>query len=351
VCQYEWAASRSGIRHRARTGTAAATERDQGGAMRLRTALLISTLLVASGAKAAGAAASGPPIVLAVAADMRSFAGPGEYDSASYFRGACEAMAAVGGVSCLISPGDVDPPAGVRWTLDAVLGASFPWYPAVGNHDAETPADMAWLRAFNPQGTALPGAVNPGPAQCRETTYSFDLGPAHVAVLDEYCGAGAEAAVDGDVGDTLYDWLAADLRATAKPQVFVVGHEPAWVRPDAENGTVRHLGSSLDRHPEHRDRFWGLLAERGVRAYLNGHTHCFSVTRVAGVWQIDVGHARGDGDTGTRSTFVILRLTDRSAGYEAYRAVGPGGAYAVVESGSLAGPQRQVRRALRPISR
>jgi hypothetical protein len=319
--------------------------------MKLRATLLSSALLVASGAVAAGPAASEPPVVLAVAADMRSFAGPGEYDSASYFRGACEAMAAVGGVTCLISPGDVDPPSGVRWTLDTVLGGSFPWYPAAGNHDAETPADMAWLRALNPEGTALPGVVNAGPAPCRETTYSFDLGPAHVAVLDEYCDAGGDTAADGDVGDVLYDWLAADLRATAKPHVLVVGHEPAWVRPDAENGTVRHLGTSLDKHPEHRDRFWALLAERGVRAYLTGHTHCYSVTRVAGVWQIDVGHARGAGDTGTRSTFVVLRLSDRSASYETYRAVGPGGTYAVVDAGLLAGPQRPVRRALRPVSR
>ncbi len=106
-----------------------------------------------------GLRAAERPLVFAVAADMRSFAGPGAYDSSRYFRGACEAIKAAGDVSSLISPGDVDPPAGVRWTLDAVLGAGFPWYPATGNHDADSPAGMAWLRALNPEGHGLPGVV------------------------------------------------------------------------------------------------------------------------------------------------------------------------------------------------
>jgi hypothetical protein len=162
-------------------------------------------------------------------------------------------------------------------------------------------------------------------------------------VLDEYC-----AGADGDVDDALLGWLDADLRASGKPHLFVVGHEPAWVKPDAGNGELHHLGESLDKHPQHRDRFWALLAARGVRAYLTGHTHCFSVVQVDGVWQIDVGHARGAGDTRTRSTFVIVRVSDASVSYEAYREAEAGGAYALVASGSLAGPKRPVRRSLHP---
>jgi len=314
--------------------------------------VLVSVLLVVCGAVSVGSlAAAETPLVFAVTADMRSFAGQGQYDSRRYFRGVCEAISALGGVSFMVSPGDVDPPAGVRWTLDAVFGAGFPWYPAAGNHDAETPAAMAWLRALNPGGSGLPAVVNAGPPGCRETTYSFDVGPAHFAVLNEYCDAASDVGADGNVGDALLDWLDHDLRATSRPHVFVVGHEPAWVKPDAGNGALHHLGESLDKHPAHRDRFWSLLVARGVRAYLTGHTHCFSTARVDGVWQLDVGHARGEGDTRTRSTFVIVRINDLSVSYEAYREAEAGGTYALVASGSLADPKRPVRRTLRPSAR
>ncbi len=314
--------------------------------------VLVSVLLVVCGAVSAGSlAAAEPPLVFAVTADMRSFAGQGEYDSRRYFRGACEAISALGGVSFMVSPGDVDPPGGVRWTLDTVLGGSFPWFPAAGNHDAETPADMAWLRALKPPEGGPAATFNPGPAGCRETTYSFDAGPAHFAVLNEYCDGTSDAGADGDVSDAVFDWLDHDLRAISRPHVFVVGHEPAWVKPDAGNRALHHLGESLDKHPAHRDRFWSLLVARGVRAYLTGHTHCFSAAQVDGVWQLDVGHARGAGDTRTRSTFVIVRVSDASVSFEAYREAEAGGAYALVESGSLAGPKRPIRRTLRPGAR
>ena len=53
----------------------------------------------------------------AAVADMRYFAGPGHYDTPQYFRGAVEAIAAVGGGAFMISPGDIDPPGNVLWTI------------------------------------------------------------------------------------------------------------------------------------------------------------------------------------------------------------------------------------------
>jgi hypothetical protein len=52
------------------------------------------------------------------------------------------------------------------------------------------------------------------------------------------------------------------------------------------------------------------LVDRGVTAYICGHTHNFIVHLHGGVWQIDVGHARGFGDTGARSTFVMFYVMD-----------------------------------------
>jgi hypothetical protein len=252
---------------------------------------------------------------------MRQFTGP-SYDLPSYFRGVCEAIATEGSSEFLISPGDIDPPANVRWTIDKYLGSGFVWYPVAGNHETETPEDMTWLRACNAGGNTLPGVVNTGPSGCLETTFSFDYANAHFAVINQYYDGTSDIGTDGDVADALYNWLVADLAATAKQHIFVIGHEPAYVRPDMDNGRLRHLGDSLDEYPSNRDRFWSLLKQRGVAAYICGHTHNTSVFDTLGVLQLDAGHARGLGDTGAASSFMLVRVNDARITYEIYRDTG-----------------------------
>ncbi len=285
------------------------------------------------------------PFTFAVTADMRLYSGPGAYDTPQYFRGACEAIAAVCSqahreAECrfMLSPGDVDPPSGVLWTITRTLGTEFLWYPAVGNHEVETPEDMAWLRQYGSALTAPDGApVRPGPPGCPTTTYSFDYENVHFVVLNVYCDAAGDAVTDGDIPDHLYNWLAADLAATDRPHIFVFGHEPAYPQPDADTGRTRHMEDSLNAYPARRDRFWNLLRERGVRAYICGHTHNYSAVQVDGIWQLDAGHARGMGDTGAPSTFILIRVDGPSVVFETYRDFG-GGAYTMTGSGLLAAP-------------
>ena len=279
----------------------------------------------------------------AVAVDQREFAGQGRYDSPRYFRGAAEAIKNVGGAALVISPGDIDPPSGIKWTLDQVLSSGVQWYPAVGNHEAETPEDMEWLRGYDwdANGPGLPpNVVRIGPAGCPDTTYSFDYANVHFAVLNEYCDTGGDTATDGDIPDHLYDWLATDLAETSQQHLFVIGHEPAFPQPDEDNGRLRHVGDSLDVHPEHRDRFWNLLRERGVRAYIAGHTHNYSAVQIDGVWQIDGGHARGDGDLGAPSTIVMVRVDGGSVSFDSYREVFDGNYdyRDIIHHGVIAGP-------------
>lgn len=271
------------------------------------------------------------PFTFAVTADMRLYSGPGQYDSPSYFRGACEAIAALGGADFMVSPGDIDPPDGVLWTIQEALGPGMVWYPVVGNHEVETPDDMAWLRTYDY------GPVNAGPSGCPETTYSFDYENAHFVVLNEYCDVSGDTVTDGDVPDHLYEWLVADLNATAQSLVFVFGHEPASPQPDADNGRERHMGDSLNAHPDHRDRFWDLLQDEGVVAYVCGHTHNYSAVQVGQIWQLDAGHARGQGDTGARSTFLLIRVDGDTVVLETYRDDAAGGPYTLTDVAILAG--------------
>ncbi len=282
------------------------------------------------------------PFTFAVTADMRNFSGPGTYDTSEYFRGACEAIADVGRGAFMVSPGDIDPTTHVMWTITQTLGITYTWYPVVGNHelpgDGEESypgANMDWLRAYDY------GTVNPGPSGCPETTYSFDYGNSHFVMLNEYCDIGGDTVWDGNVPDHLYNWLVDDLDATDKAHVFVFGHEPAYPQPDADNGRERHVGDSLDKYPDNRNRFWSLLESEGVVAYICGHTHNYSAVKIGGVWQLDAGHARGMGDDPpaprARSTFILIHVDGPVVIYETYRDDASGSTYTLMHSGVLTG--------------
>jgi len=265
----------------------------------------------------------------AITSDMRQFTGP-RHPGPQYFEGACAALGAIGPGDFMISPGDVDPLPPIRATLDRFFGTNYVWYPVIGNHEAETPEDLAWLRAWA-QGP-IPGLVRQGPASCKATAYSFEHGLAHFVMLNQYCDGQSAHGVKGDVLQVVHDWLAADLAANNKPFVFVVGHEPIVAMPDMDNGRLRHKGDSLDAHPANAKRFLDLMRQHHVTAYLTSHTHNTSVTNLGGVWQIDSGHARGLGDKGTRSTFMKVHVQRSGCRLDIHRDDGKGGAYALTRS-------------------
>ena len=262
---------------------------------------------------------------------MREFTGENE------FPGALRALSAAGAGSFMVIPGDFDPPAAVDAAIEETLGPGFDWYPAVGNHEAETPEDMAWLRSFNAGGTTLPRIVNAGPAASVETCYSFDEGNAHFAVINEYYHDATDSDPEGDVSPALLLWLEADLAATKQPVIFVIGHEPAFPRSDRTFPfRVHHLWNSLNKFKAHRDAFWKTLVDRQVTAYICGHTHNFSVIEVDGVWQIDVGHARGSADVGARSTFLRIAVFESGeVTWEAWRRNIRTGEYVISNRGRM----------------
>ena len=253
-----------------------------------------------------------------VTADMRKFTPP-EYPGPDYFAGACAALDDVGAGAFMVVVGDLDPPRRVRATLDATLGEDYVWYPVVGNHELDRPEYMPYLREVNAGGKTLPGVVRSGPPGGVETCYSFDHGNAHFVIMNQYYDGQSDTALDGDVSDALYEWLATDLAATDREFVFVFGHEPSVAVPDLTSGRVRHRGDSLDQYPERNHRFWSLLREHGVVAYICGHTHNASVAWINEVWQIDAGHARGVGDPGAPSTFLKFHVRPGHVSCDVYR--------------------------------
>jgi len=260
--------------------------------VRIRNSVGISILLAVTGAVSVPLHAENPSgdLVFIVAADMRNFAADGEWSK--NFSGACEAVKKVGAGSFMISPGDLDvrPPSAVRDMIDKTIGEDYPWYPVLGNHDPESPSSMEYLRTYS---TTVPNVVNRGPKGCEETTFSFDFGDAHFVVLNIYYDGVRDWGLKGDIVPELLSWLEADLAATTKKHIFVFGHEPLMAMPDMDNGRIRHQGDSLDENPENAFAFHQLLLKHGVDAYVCGHTHNTSYSKINGLWQLDPGHARG----------------------------------------------------------
>jgi hypothetical protein len=148
-------------------------------------------------------------------------------------------------------------------------------------------------------------------------------------MLNQYYDETSDKAGDGDVSGSLYQWLADDLAANNKPFVFVFGHEPIVSVPDIDSGRHRHKGDNLDAHPKSSHRFQQLLRKHKVTAYICGHTHSFSYSKINGLWQIDAGHARGIGDPGTPSTFLKVFVGKDKSWMDVYRDDSKGGPYAL----------------------
>ncbi|RQW02430.1 hypothetical protein EH222_13685, partial [candidate division KSB1 bacterium] len=280
---------------------------------------------------------------------QRNYAGPGLYDNSSYYRGAIEALGSVGAGAFMVVIGDMDPVQSTEYTIEAVLGAEYLWYPVVGNHELPGQgteeyygANMDYVRAMNPNGNTLPHIVNVGPAGAVETNYSFDYGNCHFVVLNEYFDGTSDVGTDGDVVDDLYYWLAADLAATTKQHKFILGHEPAFPQPDVDTGRIRHECDSLNQYPENRDRFWQLMVDEGVIAYICGHTHDYSLYNHNGVWHVESGHTYGLGDPEAPSTFMKFMIDGDEVTYATYRDDMAGGPYTLRYTGSLTSPAEQV---------
>jgi hypothetical protein len=128
-----------------------------------------------------------------VASDMHEFTGSGGYNTTSYFRGATEKMASLDSIepaSFIVTVGDQCPidrvdTLDVTWTMETYLGADFAWYPVVGNH--ERPGNCAVAEAYPGENLAgIKAIYHPGngPAQCEDSTISFDYMNSHFILIN-----------------------------------------------------------------------------------------------------------------------------------------------------------------------
>ncbi|HEX9017683.1 MAG TPA: metallophosphoesterase [Anaerolineaceae bacterium] len=126
--------------------------------------------------------------------------------------------------------------------------------PVIGNHEAGSPL---FSRYF--------------PLPYVDAHYwSFDYGPAHFVMLDQYSEFGA--------GSAQYNWLKADLAATRQPWKIVTLHEPGW---SAGGGHPNNATVQDDLQP--------LFEQYGVALVLGGHLHYYARAEVRGVTHLTLG--------------------------------------------------------------
>ena len=97
--------------------------------------------------------------------------------------------------------------------------------------------------------------------------WSFDYGPAHIVMLDQYSPY--------KKGTDQYNWLKTDLSLSKKTWKFILLHEPGWSASD-NNMTVQR-----DILP--------LVEQYGVSIIFGGHNHYYARSEVDGVIHLTVG--------------------------------------------------------------
>lgn len=100
--------------------------------------------------------------------------------------------------------------------------------------------------------------------------WSFDYGPAHICVIDQYTSY--------STGSTQHNWITADLAASDKPWKFLLLHEPGW---SADGGH----GNDADV----QNHIQPLCLQYGVPFVFAGHNHYYSRAVVDGIHHITTG--------------------------------------------------------------
>ncbi len=135
------------------------------------------------------------------------------------------------------------------------MQASLPEMGCRGNHEASA----VYYKQY------FPYAYQPGGCY-----YSYDYGPVHIAVLDQY--------VTYTAGSTQYNWLVNDLSTSTKNWKIILLHEPGW---SANGGHANNTTVQTVIQP--------LCTQYHVSMVVGGHNHYYARGVVSNIMHLTIG--------------------------------------------------------------
>lgn len=204
-------------------------------------------------------------------------------------------------VDAVVMLGDMDTIEKTSRAYAESTARNIPVFYEIGNHELENKADLPKIRKLFTSYTFNPLS---GPDGSKETTYSFNVGEMHIVVLNEYWDGNNNGVCDwktpsgginaddscfkyndadgGYIPEALFNWLENDLDRNTKKWTIVTGHEPLYPGK-------RHVGDSLDKDKENRDKLEKLFVSKNVSAFIGAHTHNSGVVTKDNIFHIDAG--------------------------------------------------------------
>ncbi len=142
------------------------------------------------------------------------------------------------------------------WTSLMAAPANMPFQGCIGNHEGSASV----YKKYRP----FPFVA--------ATYFSYDYGPVHVTVLDQYQTYTNPS--------TQYTWLVNDLSGSSKPWKIIVLHEPGW----SAYGSGAHANNTTVQ-----STIQPLCITYGVQIVLAGHNHFYSRCVVDGIQHVTNG--------------------------------------------------------------
>lgn len=107
--------------------------------------------------------------------------------------------------------------------------------------------------------------------------YSFDYGPVHIAIVDQYYDNKDTGVIDAKQ----MQWLENDMKNTNKIWKFIVLHEPAWSASPTYGGHIDNVDAQRKIQP--------LCFNYKIQAVFCGHNHYYAHANVDGIHHFTLG--------------------------------------------------------------
>ncbi|MEZ5195602.1 MAG: metallophosphoesterase [Bacteroidales bacterium] len=110
--------------------------------------------------------------------------------------------------------------------------------------------------------------------------WSFDYGPMHVCVLDQYPDYYQLLPLEGFLDSLRLVWLEQDLSSTDKPWKVIILHEPGWSCEGSSSGYAH------PNNPDVQNLLQPLMEEYGVQILFSAHNHYYARACKNGIYHI-----------------------------------------------------------------